>query len=70
MSNKRRRTSSDVDSEESDDSEQFPMTPAIRKRKKLDPVCNFAIVVLLIFLIIPFSLFLDGTMSNSLRINS
>ena len=36
--NKRRRTSSDIETEDSDDSEQFTAQPAVRKRKKLDPV--------------------------------
>ena len=36
---KRRRTSSDIETDDSDDSEeQFTVTPAVRKRKKLDPV--------------------------------
>ena len=39
MNNKRRRTSSDIETDDSDDSEeQFASTPAVRKRKKLDPV--------------------------------
>lgn len=36
--NKRRRTSSDIETDDSDDSEQLTTLPAIRKRKKLDPV--------------------------------
>ena len=36
---KRRRTSSEIETDDTDeDSEQFPITPAIRKKKKLDPV--------------------------------
>lgn len=38
---KRRRTSSDIETDDSDDSEQFAATPAVRKRKKLDPVSFF-----------------------------
>lgn len=45
---KRRRTSSDIDSEESDDSEQYPVTPAIRKKKKLDPVDLYEIIIFVV----------------------
>lgn len=64
---KRRRTSSDIDSEESDESEQFPVTPAIRKKKKLDPVSFwFSLLFLLLFFTY---CFLDGAMSITLRVN-
>lgn len=53
---KRRRTSSDIDSEESDDSEQFPVTPAIRKKKKLDPV-NIQSLLLLLLLFFTYKFF-------------
>jgi len=39
MMSKRRRTSSDIDTDSDDDSGLYPnSTPAVRKRKKLDPV--------------------------------
>lgn len=62
--NKRRRTSSDIETDDSDDSEQFAAVPAVRKRKKLDPVrfhhfqLNFEINF--------FLKFLDGTLSTTL----
>lgn len=51
MMSKRRRTSSDIETDDSDDdSGQYPITPAsIRKRKKLDPV-SYRLVRLLLFL--------------------
>jgi hypothetical protein len=47
----KRRRSSEESNADSDDSEQYPITPAIRKRKKLDPVNIFSqfIVVVYIF---------------------
>ena len=45
MMSKRRRTSSEIDSDSDDDSGLYPNnTPAVRKRKKLDPVSFFILI--------------------------
>lgn len=55
MMSKRRRTSSEIDSESDEDLGLYPNnTPAVRKRKKLDPVRLFIIIIVIII-----SIFVD-----------
>lgn len=61
--NKRRRTSSDIETDDSDDSEQFATVPAVRKRKKLDPV---SFVIRIGAAGHSFWFILDGTLSATL----
>lgn len=64
---KRRRTSSDIETDDSEDSEQYTTVPAVRKRKKLDPVRFPHFLVPNIF--VSFVVVLDGALSATLWLN-